>query len=135
MSRVQCNLAAPCTSLSLLTSDVYAVLFSYLRYGHFVSVLYFGAFFLVAAGLLVYHSSTPPVPAGGPWRGRSLAGQDVPAPAVVVDAATEAGMSGDSAGHPSASSDGCDDDGDGGDVQKTVFTRATYNPLSSSESN
>ena len=109
------------------------MLFSYVRYGHFVSVLYFGAFFLVAAGLLVYHSSTPPVPAGGPWRGRSLAGQDVPAPAVVVDTATEAGMSVDSAGHPSASSDGCDDDddGDGGDVQKTAFTRATYNPLSS----
>ena len=47
-------------NLSLLTSDIYAVLFSYFFYGYLVHWLYFLAFALVASGLLIYHSAEPP---------------------------------------------------------------------------
>lgn len=47
-------------NLSLLTSDVYAVIFSYLFYGYLVEWLYFVAFALVASGLVIYHSAEPP---------------------------------------------------------------------------
>jgi solute carrier family 35, member F1/2 len=47
-------------NLSLLTSDIYAVLFSYFFYGYLVPWLYFVAFALVATGLLIYHSAEEP---------------------------------------------------------------------------
>lgn len=43
-------------NLSLLTSDIYAVVFSYFRNGYLVPWLYFVAFFLVALGLFTYYS-------------------------------------------------------------------------------
>ena len=49
-------------NLSLLSSDVYAVIFSWLITGHLVSWLYFLAFGLVAAGIWVYHSAPNPTP-------------------------------------------------------------------------
>ena len=48
-------------NLSLLTSDVYAVIFSYFFYGVLVHWLYFLAFLLVASGLLIYHSAKAPL--------------------------------------------------------------------------
>eukprot|EP01035_Chromulina_nebulosa_P028956 gene28956-38305_t len=42
-------------NLSLLTSDVYAVLFTYFFEGYLVSWLYFLSFLLVMTGLTVYH--------------------------------------------------------------------------------
>jgi solute carrier family 35 protein F1/2 len=47
-------------NLSLLTSDVYAILFSYFFYGSLVKWLYFLAFALVAIGLIIYHSAKSP---------------------------------------------------------------------------
>jgi solute carrier family 35 protein F1/2 len=47
-------------NLSLLTSDVYAILFSYFFYGSLVKWLYFLAFALVAIGLIIYHSAESP---------------------------------------------------------------------------
>lgn len=47
-------------NLSLLTSDIYAVIFSYLFYDYLVDWLYFVAFGLVASGLVIYHSAEPP---------------------------------------------------------------------------
>jgi solute carrier family 35 protein F1/2 len=47
-------------NLSLLTSDVYAVLFRLLFEGYLVSYLYFLAFALVLLGLLAYHSEHTP---------------------------------------------------------------------------
>jgi solute carrier family 35 protein F1/2 len=47
-------------NLSLLTSDVYAVLFSYLMYHRLVHWLYFLAFACVAMGLVVYHRTDAP---------------------------------------------------------------------------
>lgn len=47
-------------NLSLLTSDVYAVLFSYFFYGYLVNWLYFLSFALVASGLWIYHSAEAP---------------------------------------------------------------------------
>ena len=52
-------------NLSLLTSDIYAVLFSYFFYGSLVKWLYFVAFALVASGLFIYHSADAPLQ-GGP---------------------------------------------------------------------
>jgi solute carrier family 35 protein F1/2 len=49
-------------NLSLLTSDVYAVVFSYFFYGYLVHWLYFVSFSLVAVGLVIYHSTAPPIP-------------------------------------------------------------------------
>ena len=43
-------------NLGLLTSDVYAVVFSYFFYGSLVHWQYFAAFAMVALGLLVYYS-------------------------------------------------------------------------------
>jgi solute carrier family 35 protein F1/2 len=51
-------------NLSLLTSDVYAVIFSYFFYGSLVSWMYFLAFALVILGLFVYHSEKPPIKIG-----------------------------------------------------------------------
>ena len=47
-------------NLSLLTSDVYAVLFSFLVYHSIVHWLYFIAFPLVVIGLLLYHAEESP---------------------------------------------------------------------------
>jgi len=47
-------------NLSLLTSDIYAVLFSYIFYGTIVHWLYFLAFSLVCLGILTYHSESAP---------------------------------------------------------------------------
>lgn len=47
-------------NLSLLTSDVYAVLFSYFYYGYLVSWLYFLAFGLACTGLAIYSAAPPP---------------------------------------------------------------------------
>lgn len=46
-------------NLSLLTSDVYAVVFSYFRSGHLVPWMYFVSFALVVVGLLTYYSEPP----------------------------------------------------------------------------
>jgi drug/metabolite transporter (DMT)-like permease len=51
-------------NLSLLTSDVYAVVFSYFFSGYFVGWLYFVAFALVIVGLLLYHSQPRPLHIG-----------------------------------------------------------------------
>ena len=51
-------------NLSLLTSDIYAVLFSYFFYGNLVKWLYFVAFALVASGLFIYHSADAPLLGG-----------------------------------------------------------------------
>lgn len=48
-------------NLGLLTSDVYAVIFTYFFDGYLVSWLYFLAFFFVLCGLLLYHSEKPPL--------------------------------------------------------------------------
>lgn len=48
-------------NLSLLTSDVYAVIFSYFFTGDLVHWLYFVGFGLVLLGLFLYHSSKQPV--------------------------------------------------------------------------
>lgn len=47
-------------NLSLLTSDVYAVIFSYFLYQQLVHWLYFVAFGFVVCGLFLYHSASPP---------------------------------------------------------------------------
>ena len=47
-------------NLSLLTSDVYAVLFTYFFEGYLVSWLYFLSFLLVMTGLTVYHYEKSP---------------------------------------------------------------------------
>jgi solute carrier family 35, member F1/2 len=51
-------------NLSLLTSDVYAVIFSYFFYGSLVNWLYFVAFGLVIVGLTLYHSEQAPLKVG-----------------------------------------------------------------------
>lgn len=51
-------------NLSLLTSDVYAVIFTYFFYGYLVDWLYFIAFALVIVGLMLYHSEKPPIQVG-----------------------------------------------------------------------
>jgi len=51
-------------NLSLLTSDVYAVIFTYFFYGYLVNWLYFLAFGLVIIGLCIYHSEKPPIQIG-----------------------------------------------------------------------
>lgn len=48
-------------NLSLLTSDVYAVIFAYFFTGKLVHWLYFLGFALVSIGLSIYHSSKKPV--------------------------------------------------------------------------
>lgn len=48
-------------NLSLLTSDMYAVLFTFLFHGYWVSWLYFLSFALVMVGLYVYYTETPPI--------------------------------------------------------------------------
>ena len=48
-------------NLSLLTSDVYAVIFSYFMTGSLVYWTYFLAFGCVAVGLFIYHSEKPPM--------------------------------------------------------------------------
>jgi len=47
-------------NLSLLTSDVYAVIFSYFLYQQLVHWFYFVAFGFVVCGLFLYHSALPP---------------------------------------------------------------------------
>lgn len=47
-------------NLSLLTSDVYAVIFSYILYGKLVHWLYFIAFTCVVCGLSIYHTQPSP---------------------------------------------------------------------------
>lgn len=47
-------------NLSLLTSDVYAVLFAYFVNGTSVPPLYFVAFAFTLSGLLIYHRTAPP---------------------------------------------------------------------------
>lgn len=51
-------------NLSLLTSDVYAVLFAYFAEHYLVHYLYFLAFVLVLIGLACYHSEHPPLQVG-----------------------------------------------------------------------
>jgi solute carrier family 35 protein F1/2 len=51
-------------NLSLLTSDVYAVIFTYFYEGYLVSWLYFIAFSLVIIGLILYHIEKPPFEIG-----------------------------------------------------------------------
>jgi hypothetical protein len=51
-------------NLSLLTSDVYAVVFTYFFSGYLVSWLYFVAFALVIVGLVLYHSQPAPLHIG-----------------------------------------------------------------------
>lgn len=51
-------------NLSLLTSDVYAVIFSYFFYQSLVSWMYFLAFGLVILGLSIYHAEKPPMQIG-----------------------------------------------------------------------
>ena len=46
-------------NLSLLTSDVYAVVFSYFVFGYTVSWLYFIALVLAVTGVLLYHTAGP----------------------------------------------------------------------------
>lgn len=46
-------------NLSLLTSDVYAVIFSFFVFGYTVSWLYFVALFLAVTGVLLYHTAGP----------------------------------------------------------------------------
>jgi solute carrier family 35, member F1/2 len=46
-------------NLSLLTSDVYAVVFSYFVFGYTASWLYFVALVLAVAGVLLYHTAGP----------------------------------------------------------------------------
>ena len=48
-------------NLSILTSDVYSVIFSYFVYGYMVSWLYFLAFTLSALGIFIYHSIQSPI--------------------------------------------------------------------------
>ena len=48
-------------NLSLLTSDVYAVIFSYFFTGELVHWLYFVGFALILVGLTLYHSTAKPV--------------------------------------------------------------------------
>ena len=47
-------------NLSLLTSDVYAVVFSYFLDGRLVSWMYFLAFAFTLCGLYLYHTAPPP---------------------------------------------------------------------------
>lgn len=51
-------------NLSLLTSDVYAVVFTYFFSGYLVNWLYFVAFALVIVGLIIYHSQPAPLHIG-----------------------------------------------------------------------
>jgi solute carrier family 35 protein F1/2 len=51
-------------NLSLLTSDVYAVLFTYFFESYLVSWLYFLSFGLVMIGLIIYHSEKKPTEVG-----------------------------------------------------------------------
>jgi solute carrier family 35, member F1/2 len=51
-------------NLSLLTSDVYAVIFTYFFSGYLVSWLYFLAFALIVVGLVLYHSEVAPIHIG-----------------------------------------------------------------------
>lgn len=52
-------------NLALLTSDVYALLITYLVFHSTVHWLYFLSFALVVLGLLLYHSIPPPTPTLG----------------------------------------------------------------------
>lgn len=47
-------------NLSLLTSDVYTVIYSYFKVGYWVNWLYFMSFAFVAIGLVVYYSEKSP---------------------------------------------------------------------------
>eukprot|EP00601_Ochromonadales_sp_CCMP2298_P028044 CAMPEP_0173278852 /NCGR_PEP_ID=MMETSP1143-20121109/4840_1 /TAXON_ID=483371 /ORGANISM="non described non described, Strain CCMP2298" /LENGTH=426 /DNA_ID=CAMNT_0014216049 /DNA_START=98 /DNA_END=1379 /DNA_ORIENTATION=- len=51
-------------NLGLLTSDVYAVIFTFFFKGYLVSWLYFLAFALVIVGLVIYHSEEAPIIVG-----------------------------------------------------------------------
>lgn len=53
------NNDAALLNLSLLTSDVYAVIFSLIAYGYLVPWLYFVAFSLAFIGLVIYSTSGP----------------------------------------------------------------------------
>jgi len=59
-------------NLSLLTSDVYAVIFTYFFDGYLVSWLYFVAFALVIIGLIIYHSQQAPIHIGRDLGGISM---------------------------------------------------------------
>lgn len=59
-------------NLSLLTSDVYAVIFTYFFDGYLVSWLYFVAFALVIIGLVIYHSQQAPIHIGRDLGGISM---------------------------------------------------------------
>lgn len=67
-------------NLSLLTSDVYAVIFSYFLYGELVNWLYFVAFSCVVCGLFLYHSTSPPFSTSSLLR-RDSAYEDLRTPA------------------------------------------------------
>jgi solute carrier family 35 protein F1/2 len=51
-------------NLGILTSDVYAVIFSYFLKGYLVNWVYFVSFGLVLIGLVIYHSELPPIRLG-----------------------------------------------------------------------
>jgi solute carrier family 35 protein F1/2 len=48
-------------NLSLLTSDIYIILFSYFIFGNVLSWLYFISYFLLAIGLIIYHTEESPI--------------------------------------------------------------------------
>eukprot|EP00614_Pseudopedinella_elastica_P006265 CAMPEP_0172606564 /NCGR_PEP_ID=MMETSP1068-20121228/26769_1 /TAXON_ID=35684 /ORGANISM="Pseudopedinella elastica, Strain CCMP716" /LENGTH=236 /DNA_ID=CAMNT_0013409315 /DNA_START=122 /DNA_END=832 /DNA_ORIENTATION=- len=52
-------------NLSLLTADIYAVIFAWLVQGHVVSLLYIPAFCCTMAGILVYHRAPKPTFSSG----------------------------------------------------------------------
>lgn len=54
------NNDATLLNLSLLTSDVYAIIFSYFFYNTFINIYYFIAFSFVFAGLYLYHKQETP---------------------------------------------------------------------------
>jgi drug/metabolite transporter (DMT)-like permease len=140
-------------NLSLLTSDVYAVVFSYFFSGYFVGWLYFVAFALVIVGLLLYHSQPRPLHIGrdfgdvglfetmqrDPVRrgsacsalgGRSSHSKE--APEELQGGEAEWGRSGRTGRSFSSSDTGASSSGLGSPVHSGVG-RAQYNPLSSED--
>jgi solute carrier family 35 protein F1/2 len=61
-------------NLSLLTSDVYAVVFSFFYYGYVVSWLYCLAFGLACLGVAIYSTADPPTAPAAGARGRGGGG-------------------------------------------------------------
>ena len=86
-------------NLSLLTSDVYAVAFSFVLDGHLVSWMYFLAFAFTLGGLFLYHTAPSPTPsaageAAGLLTAAAAAPATAPATATATATATAPGGSG-----------------------------------------